>query len=420
MLGNILFLVFLIFASALFSSSETAFTSLTPVQVRRLEQKHGRRGKSIARLTGKPEILITTILVGNNLANIGATAMATQLTIEIFGSVYLGLMTGLMTLVMLIFAEVTPKQFAIYHNESLSLLMEPIISVLCTLFRPVTWAIGLFSNFIVRLFGGKKRRTMTLEGLLQMVTLAENLGIVKTQEEEMVKSVFRINETPVSAVMTHRTEVFSLEESCRVREVVDQVLAKGFSRIPLYKKDPEEISGILLSKDLMEAYSSGDTEMALRDLSVDAIVVPETKKVNQLFSQMRKERLNIAIILDEYGGLAGIASREDLIEEILGELYDEDEEAEKEKILALKPNVYRILGDTPFYLLEDRLDLTLPHGKTIQTLGGYIIEQLGRIPERNEVLITDVGRFVVESINRNRVKSVKYFPKILDPLQRGN
>ncbi len=398
----------------MFSSSETAYTSLTPVQIRRLEQKHGRRGKNIAKLTNRPDVLITTILVGNNLANIGASAIATELTIRVFGNAFIGAMTGVLTLIMLIFAEVTPKQLAIYYNEQLSLLMEPIIGFLCWVFRPITWIISLFSNILVKIVGGKKKRTLTLEGLLQMVNLAENLGVVKTHEEEMVRNVFRMNQTPVSVVMTHRTEVFSLEENLKVKDVVDQVLNEGFSRIPLYNKDPEEITGVLLSKDLMESFASGDTDISLRELAVPPIFVPLTKKVNQLFYQFRKEKLNIAVVLDEYGGLAGIASREDLIEEIMGELYDEDEVAEKDKIHNIKHNVYRIMGDTPFYQLEDKLNLKLPHSKTIQTLGGFIIEQLGRIPQRNEVLMTTRGKFVVESIYRNRVKSVKFFPRIYD------
>lgn len=413
MILEIVFFVILVLLSGFFSSSETAFTSLSLVQIETLVKEKGKRGKLVKKLSQKPDILLTTILIGNNLVNIGASALATQITIKIFGEQALGIMTGILTLIILIFSEVTPKQIAIGKNDSIALLTVRIIIFLSWIFRPFIILVTLVSTFITKLLGAGEKKKLTIQGLQHMVNLAENMGILRAHENQMVKNVFRINSTSVQNIMTHRTKVFSLSAHEKLEDVIDVIIEKSFSRIPVFNDEPENIIGIVLYQDLMKEFLKGDKSTQLRNLMVKPIYVPQTKKVHDLFIEFKKMTLNIAIVLDEYGGLAGIASREDVIEEIFGELYDENEERLTDKIIFLEDESgYRISGDTPFYLFTEVIGLELPHGKMVQTIGGYIVEFLGRIPQINEKIVTPSGEFVIRSMSKNRIDTI-LFKKIV-------
>ena len=362
----------------------------------------------VAKLTKTPDILLTTLLIGNNLANIGATALSTAITIRVFGSQAVGIMTGVLTLFVLIFGEVTPKQIALARNEFICLLMAWPIRVMAVLFRPVIWVISGISSLITRLFAGSVKRSFTLENLLQMVSLGENMGIVESYEKQMVKNVFRINDTPVKGITTHRTDVFCLDREFRVSDVIDQILEEDFSRVPVYQDNSEHIVGIVLIRDLLKALASGEKDFRLKEYTVDALFIPETKMVHDLFHQFKEEKQSIAVVLDEYGGLAGIVTMEDVIEEIFGELYDENEEADTEKILTEGENEWIIQGDTSFYDLHDHLGLDLEHDAKILTISGYLTEQLGEIPSEGETIELSEGIYTISKINNNKIEEIRF------------
>ena len=234
MIVQLLVIFCLISLSAIFSSSETAYTSLSYLQLRDIVKKHGHTGRLVEQLSEHPNILLTTILIGNNLVNIAASAIATQLTIELFGNQAVGIMTGVLTLVILIFAEVTPKQLAILHNDKIALRMAYPIKVLSIILFPVIKLIGYFSSAISSFFTPEKKARISLEGILHMVHLAEREGVVENYETRMVKSVFRFNDTQVQTIMTHRTDVFSLEADLPLDKVLKEITKRGFSRIPVY------------------------------------------------------------------------------------------------------------------------------------------------------------------------------------------
>ncbi len=411
MVGQALLLAALLCLSGIFSSSETAFTSLSLLQRQNLARNRGWRGHLVQHLTQRSDILLTTILIGNNLVNIGASALATKLTIQIWGSQAIGYMTGALTLFILIFGEVTPKQIAIARNEGITLSMAPFIQLLSWAFRPFIWFITAISNTIMRLLGGQKGKRMTLDHLLQMVQIGETLGVVEDFEKEMVQKIFRINDTPVQSLMTHRTEVFSLPAGASVSQIADQVVSQGFSRIPLYGDHPEEIVGIVLDIDIFRTLSRGRGETKLKDIMEPPLFVPHSRKAHLLLSQFKREKLNLAVVLDEYGGLAGVVSREDVIEEIFGELYDENEIQEGDKIVPLGNGTYRIMGDTTFFDLEDTLGVRLPHSRRVQTFGGYIGEQLGRIPQHRETLDLPSGKIIINEMDGNRIVSAQFTPE---------
>ncbi|MDC7232308.1 MAG: hemolysin family protein [Spirochaetales bacterium] len=408
MIPQIILLVFLLMMSALFSSTETAFTSLSLLQIHRLEKSKGRRGRKVSRLTKKPDVLLTTLLIGNNLANIGATALSTSLTISLFGSQFVGYMTGLLTLFVLIFGEVTPKQIALAENEPICLMMAYPIHWMSYIFRPVIWFISGISSLITRLFAGQVKRSFTLENLLQMVSLGENMGIVESYEKQMVKNIFRINDTPVKGITTHRTDVFCLDKESPIEEILDEIIDRDFSRIPVYNENPEHIEGIVLMRDILKAITAGEEGVRLKDKMHEPFFIPETKMVHDLYHQFKDEKLSLAVVLDEYGGLTGIVTMEDVIEEIFGEIYDENEETETEKILTLDDNEWIIQGDTSFYELHDHLGLDLEHDIKTLTISGYLTEKLGEIPKEGSEIDLPEGLYRVSKETNNKIEEIRF------------
>jgi len=406
---EIVLLIILLLLSGFFSSTETAFTSLSLIQAQKLIDDFGKRGQRVQKLSQNPDILLTTLLIGNNLVNIGATALATKLTIAYFGNYALGYMTGVLTLFVLIFGEVTPKQIAMAKNMTICLKTSGIVLFLSYVFRPFIWVITLISSTITRLLVSSDQRALTLDNLLQMVSMGENMGIVETYENQMVKNVFRINDTPIQGIITHRTDVFSLSSDLKLSETFDTILESGFSRIPLFKENPENVIGIILVKELVRMNRSSMKDYRLRDLMQEPLCIPHTKKVNEVFTLFKQKNINIAIVLDEYGGLAGIVTREDVIEEIFGELYDEHEIKETDKIISESKETWIISGDTTFYAIHDILDIELEHSKRILTIGGYLIEKVGHIPEEKEVIDTEEGSYEILKIKNNRIDTVRFY-----------
>lgn len=396
----------LLLFSAVFSATETAFVSLSIVQIEEIASKKGRRGKLLKKLVNKTNTVLTAILIGNNLANIAASAITTHVTIEKFGSRAIGLSTGILTLVVLIFAEVAPKQIAIIHNEKITLAMVYFIRLFTFILLPVIKLIGFISSLLMLIFQVEKKKSVSLDGILYMMRLAENEGVVESYESKMVENVFRFNDTPIQAIMTHRREVFSLDKSLTIKQAIDSIAEKGFSRIPVYHENPEDIVGIVLLKDIVTCMGKKEDYLPLTDIMVKPLFVSGNRKVNELFAIFKNEKLNIAVIVDGYGGLSGIVTMEDVTEELFGELYDENEEKGLEKISKVNSDTYRILGDTPVQLINDRLESDIPNNKNARTLAGYLIEYLGNIPVRGQKIETPFGVFTIESVTQNRINSV--------------
>ncbi|HAK44910.1 MAG TPA: HlyC/CorC family transporter [Spirochaeta sp.] len=399
-------LIALLILSGCFSATETAFTSLSAPQVRQISIERGRRGRLVKRLSENPDRLLTTILLGNNLVNIAASALATSITINLFGSSFIGAMTGILTLVILIFAELTPKRIAIAMNVQLSLISAPPVWFLSTILRPVIFLISGFSSLITRFVIPKETKSVSLEALLHMMGAAEEEGLVEDYESDMVKSVFRLNDVSVQAIMTHRTDVFSLDKNRTIEEAAEEISSSGFSRIPVYDKEPENIVGIVLSNDLTAHLIRKEDKLKLSKIMHEPIFIPATRKLHELFYFLKTEKLNISIILDEYGGLAGIVTREDIIEEILGELYDENEDPGIEKIQKTGESSWRIMGDTSLHQFTDTFEIDLPETEYAETVAGYILEELDRIPVVGDTISMGRCRLEIEETDKNRIVSI--------------
>lgn len=411
MIGQILFLAGLILLSGFFSGSESAFTSLSAVQIHKLEESGGKRGKLIARLMARPDVLLTTVLIGNNLVNIAASALATKLAIEWLGSTAVGVVTGVMTLLILVFGEVTPKHLAIQNNERVCLHTVRVVYALSYLFRPIGIVIGALGRLISRLFGSGRQSMLTLQDIMRTVQLAAKAGVLEPYEKDMVRKVFRLNDVSLRAIMTHRTEVFSLEQDQTVEQVVDRIIARGYSRIPVYERHPERITGIVLTKDVLRELRGGHMDCLLRQIMLEPLVVPEWKKADEMLVQFKREQLQMAIVIDEYAGLAGVVTLEDIVEEVFGELYDERERREIDPVSYLGAGKgYRIMADTPIWRVQEELHITLPESWRDETLGAYLLDRFGHIPSRNEQVEVDGGTVIVEQTSRNRVVSCRFQP----------
>ncbi len=275
---------------------------------------------------------------------------------------------------------------------------------------PLVFIINRFSSLITRLFSGKERTHMSQEGILHAVNIAQNQGVVEDYESTFVQNVFRFDDVDVHAIMTHRTDVFSLSENELLEDAMPKVITSGFARIPVYGDSPEHITGILLTRDLLKYALRSDTGLPLKDLAKQPIFVPETRKAYEMFSAFKSYKLHMAIVLDEYGGLAGVVTMEDVIEELFGELYDEHESGEEERVLDLGNGSFRIMGDTPIQQLQDIFSLDVNHSRHIGTAAGYIIEEIGTIPRTGQVLTTEFGTFEVRSMRGNRIEIILFTP----------
>lgn len=400
----------LIFLSAVFSGTETAFTSLSIFEVKELESSRSRVRHTAARLSKRPDQLLTTILIGNNLVNIAASAMLTSYTIHTYGNYAVGYATGILTLLILIFAEITPKQIAIVHNKAICTAMAYPIRMMTFLLYPLIFIIKGISSTVTKLFVRDKSKKISLEGILHVMDLAEDQGVVEAYESSMVQRVFHFDDIDVHTIMTHRTDVFSLESSMTLREALPLVVEKGYSRIPVFQGSPEHITGVLLSRDLMQSVISGKGEQTIDEISVDPIFVPETRKVYEMFMLFKKKKLHLAIVLDEYGGLAGVVSLEDIIEELFGELYDEHETGSLERISKKGDGSFLIMGETSIQQVEDFFEIEMEHSRHVGTISGYLIEHLGIIPKQNQIIDTSWGIFKIESMTGNRINIISFMP----------
>lgn len=397
--------IILLFLSAFFSAAETAFTSLSVVNVKMMGESRHLASRLVARLMKRQDLLLSTILLGNNLVNIAATSIATAYTIENFGEAAITVVTFIITVVVLIFGEVTPKQIALTHNELFSKVAAFPMTVLIPLLSPFVFSIMIFSKVLTRVLSfNKKKKPVSLESILHMVSLAEDVGVVENYENDMVKKIFRLNDIPVSSIMTHRTEVFSLDSEMTIgeaRELISQ--ESSFSRIPIYDKNPENICGIVLSRDIL---TYKNTQSKLRVLEYKPVFVSGTKRVNELFSMFKVKKLKMAVVLDEYGGLAGIVTQEDVVEEITGELYDEDDDREENRLVQLDLNTFLLNGDLPIDIFSNALSCNLVSTRFSKTMAGYIAEQLDRIPVEGDAVFLPNGKLWVKKMIGNQVVQI--------------
>ncbi|MCD2398348.1 hemolysin family protein [Borreliella burgdorferi] len=407
MLELIIILLFIIL-SAIFSASETAYTSLSIIQIQDIRKK-GKSGISVYNLVQSPSKLITTILIGNNISNIVASTLTTKFVLEKYGNSALAISTGLITIIVLIFAEILPKQIAILNNEIIALSTSFFLKPLIFIFTPLIYIINKIIKKILNLFKVKTSSQMTKESIKNMLSLAGSLGILKNDSRIFMQKMLDIDQVRASEIMTHRTGVFSLSSSSKLKDVIKLIKEEGYSRIPIYKgQSREQIIGILIAKDLIEV-NKKDMNKNVSQFIKPAVFVQQNKRIKDILDIMRKKQKIMAIVIDEYGGFSGILTIEDIVEKIFGAIsYEYDIKEEKPLITQINDNTYSILGETTFDEIEEAIGISIKHKEYTNTIGGYLIDLLDKIPTKNETVKTNDGEYFIKEIQNNKIETITF------------
>lgn len=405
---QIIVLIVLIALSAFFSASETALMSLSKIRIRHMVEDGVKGAKLVEKLTENPNRLLGSILVGNNVVNIGASALATSLALDLLGESGVGIATIIMTILVLIFGEITPKSIAKQRSEGVSLKVVGPINIIVKILRPFVAIFTYISSFVLKLFGGdidKDQPFITQEELKTMVDVGEEEGVLEVEEKEMIFNVFEFGDIQVKDVMVQRVDIIALGLDSSYSDVINIIKEEQFSRIPVYNESIDDIVGILYVKDLI--LLEAKENFSIKDCIREAYYTFEFKKVTELFKEMKKSRNHMAVVLDEYGGTVGIVTIEDLLEEIVGEIEDEYDELEEE-IEVIKEDEYVVDARIRLDDLSDLIGIRM-ESEEFDSIGGFVIGQLGRIPEPKEEVKYENMKFVVEEIDKNRIKKVRIF-----------
>lgn len=400
-------LAFLLLCSSFFSASETALMSISKIRIRSMVEEEIPHAKLVEKLVQDPSKLLGAILIGNNIVNIGASSLATSLAIQYFGNAGIGIATGLMTFIVLIFGEITPKTLAAQNSEKMSLRVVRIIYVLTILFDPLLKVILKLTSWIIRLFGGSKdssRPYVTEEELKMMVTLGQEEGVLEKEEQKMIHNVFEFGDEIVKTVMTPRIDMTALPSDATYAATLDLFKTSQYSRLPIYEGIRDNIIGIIHFKDLL-FYEGTPEAFDLKTIRRQPIYTYELKNTFELFNEMKIQHIQMAIVLDEHGGTAGIVTLEDLVEEIVGELIDEYDQGEIE-IKALEDNMYLASGRTRIEVINEILEVNLQSDE-FDTIGGLVTGTLGRMAKVGDVLEVQDLSIEILKMQKNRILQLK-------------
>ena len=398
MTDQIVLLVILLFLSGFFSSAETALFSISRSKARHLAKQEGRANFLIGHLKKNPHRLLSTILIGNNVVNVGASAIATKLAIDLFHDNAVGMTTGVMTFLILVFGEIFPKSVATRNNVLIArMIIFPLywFYIFC---RPIVF----FLDFVPKLTGRIQRTpTVTEEELMTFVEVVREEGEIKEEEQMLIHRIFEFDDTNASEIMTPRTDMFVIEADAQLD--LKAITESGFTRIPVIENTIDNVVGILNLKDILMHQACSNELPNVRQLMREPYFVPENKKLDSLMRQFKKRKNHMAIVVDEHGGVSGLITLEDALEEIVGEIQDETDKEER-LIIKCKNREWVVLGKTDIDEVNEVIGMNIPDSAEYDTFSGYILEQIGRIPSENEEIMLGNYKMVVKSMEGNRVK----------------
>ena len=413
---TILFIVLIVLLalSAFFSSAETALTTVNRIRIRNLADEGNKNAKIVLKITDDSSKMLTAILIGNNIVNLSAASLTTTLAYSLGGSL-VAIANGILTVAILLFGEITPKTMATIHAEKVSLAYAQIIHIFMKIMTPFIFIINGLTNvvlFILRVDPNDHKRAMTENELRTIVNVSHEDGVIESEEKEMIYNVVDLGDAKAKDVMVPRVHVTFADVNCTYEELIDIFREDKFTRLPIYEDTTDNVIGTINMKDLL-LYDYGNTkEFHIRDIMREAYFTYEYKNISELLVEMRDSTFNIAIVLDEYGEMAGLITLEDILEEIVGEIHDEYDEKEDDMFRQISEQEYIIEGSMNLDDINDRLETDLV-SEDYDSLGGFIIEHLDRLPEVGDEVCTDNGiRLIVEALDKNRVESVRmYLPE---------
>lgn len=390
--------------------SETALMALSKIRIRHMVDEGVRGSKLVEKLSQDPSKLLGAILIGNNIVNIGASALATSIAVKLIGPSGVGIVTIVMTILVLIFGEITPKSIAKQNSEKVSLFVSKPIGIIVKVFNPLVIVFTSISSVFIRLLGGDPKATepfITEEELRTMVGVSEEEGVLEDVEKEMIFNVFEFADSQVKDVMVQRVDIVAVDVHSTYEEVISIIKAEQFSRLPVYNENIDDVIGIINVKDLIMASECKDN-FKVSDYMREPYYTFEFKKIAELFKEMKKTRNHMAVVLDEYGGNVGIVTIEDLIEEVVGEIEDEYDDDRDSDIIVVKEDEYIVDGSARLDYIGDLIGVTM-ESEEFDSIGGLVIGELGRFPEQNEEVKINNIKFIVEDIDKNRIKKVRIF-----------
>ena len=410
---QIIILLILLALSAFFSSNETALMSVNKIRLRSLADEGNKRAAmALDILENQTPKLLSAILIGNNIVNISASSLATTLAYS-FGGYMVSIVTVILTILILIFGEITPKNYATINSEKITLRYIPVFKFLMTIMTPVIFIINLFSRGVMRLMRvdpDAASKAMTEEELRTIVDVSHEDGVIESDEKEMIYNVFDLGDATAKDIMVPRVHVTFADVASTYDELIDIFREDKFTRLPVYKDSQNNIVGIINMKDLL-LYDK-DTEFVIDNFLRKPHFTYERKSISDLLVEMKDSTFNIAIVLDEYGDMAGLITLEDILEEIVGEIHDEYDEKEDELVQTISDREYIIEGSMHLDDVNDHLHTELD-SEDYDSLGGFIIEHLDRLPVAGDEVITEEGiRLIVEKLDKNRIEQVHvYLPE---------
>lgn len=404
---QIFILIILLFLSGFFSSSETALVAVNRIKIRSLAEEGSARAKTLLKIFENESKMLSAILIGNNLVNTYAASIAATIAYS-FGGAAVSVATFLITFLILVFGEITPKTLAAKNSEKLALFFAPIISFLMKILTPAIWFVNIFSNLIIRLLGASgsgSGASMTESELRTIVDVSHEEGVIEKDEKEMINKVFDLGDAIARDVMVPRVYVVTADVNSSYEDLIRLFRQEKFTRIPIYEGNVDNIIGLVNMKDLLlyENLENFEIHKILRK----PYFTVENKRVSELLIEMKQSTFNLAIVLDEYGELAGIVSLEDIVEEIVGEVQDEYDAHEMENIKKIDEFTYDVKGFISLHDLNDELELDLD-SEDFDSIGGLVIDKLGRLPNLNDVVTLENDIVLqVQKINRNRIEEIR-------------
>ena len=406
-------LIILLMLSAFFSSNETALTTVSKIRLRALADDGNKRAALVLDITeNHTSKMLSAILIGNNIVNISASSLAATLAYA-FGGYMVSIATAVLTVAILVFGEITPKNYATLNAEKISLRYIRVIYIFMTVMTPVIFIINLFSRgimFFLRVDPSASKKTMTEEELRTIVDVSHEKGVIESGEKELINNVFDLSDANAKDIMVPRVHVTFADVDNTYDELIAIFREDKFTRLPVYEDSKDNIIGIINMKDLL-LYDRSEA-FNIRDILRKPHFTYEYKSISELLVEMRQSTFNIAIVLDEYGEMAGLITLEDILEEIVGEIHDEYDEQEEERFVKISDLEYIIEGSVSLDDVNDRLRIGFA-SEDYDSLGGLIIEHLDRLPQLHDEVVTEDGiRLVVESLEKNRAERVHvYLPE---------
>ena len=415
-IGQLITVIILLCLSAFFSSSETALTTVNQIRMRTLADNGDKRAARVLRVTGNPGKMLSAILIGNNIVNLSASSISTSLAIHLFGNTGAGIATGILTFLILIFGEVTPKTMATIKADSMSLTVAAPIGLLMKILTPVIFIINKLSlglMFLLHINIKDAQKKMTEEELRTIVDVSQENGVIEHEERDMIHNLFDFGDAEAKEIMVPRIDMTFVQADATYQEVLDIFRQDMFTRLPVYEDSTDNVIGIINMKDFL--LQNDTPEFSVRNLLREPYFTYEHKNTADLFLEMRKSSISLAIVLDEYGVTAGLITLEDLLEEIVGEIRDEYDADEEDDITRISDREFYVLGSANLNDVSEALSLHFT-SDDYDTIGGYCLGLLDHLPEKNEIILTDNNILIrIDRMEKNRIERI--YIRLPEPLE---